>query len=187
MGNRLSKIYTRTGDSGETGLGMQGRIGKDSLRIAAIGDIDELNSTLGWLAVVLPDDDPERSMLSQIQHDLFDLGGELAMPGYELLDDALITDLESHIDRLNADLLPLKNFILPGGDEAAARCHMARAGCRRAERTMVAFNRAESTGHDLAQQYLNRLSDLLFVFSRHLARRDGQQEVLWQSRHKRDV
>lgn len=185
MGHRLSKIYTRTGDKGETGLGMQGRIGKDSLRIAAIGDIDELNSGIGWLMVALAGKESDLAMLSQIQHDLFDLGGELAMPGYELLEDRLITELEGYIDRLNEPLPPLKNFILPGGNEAAARCHLARSVCRRAERTMVAFNRAEEKGHVLAQQYLNRLSDLLFVYARHLAREDGQEEVLWQSRHKK--
>ncbi|GGX59703.1 cob(I)yrinic acid a,c-diamide adenosyltransferase [Saccharospirillum salsuginis] len=186
MGHRLSKIYTRTGDKGETGLGMQGRIGKDSLRIAAIGDIDELNSIIGWLMIAVADEASDQAMLSQIQHDLFDLGGELAMPGYELLEEALVSDLETHIDRLNEALPPLKNFILPGGNEAAARCHMARSVCRRAERTMVSFNNAEPKGHVLAQQYLNRLSDLLFVYARHLARKDGQQEVLWQSRHKKE-
>lgn len=186
MGNRLSKIYTRTGDAGDTGLGMQGRTNKDGLRIAAIGDIDELNCQVGWLMVSLEKDHPDRPMLSQIQHDLFDLGGELAMPGYELLDQQLITDLEEHIDRINDPLPPLKNFILPGGNEAAARCHIARSVCRRVERTMVAFNRSEEQGHTLAQTYLNRLSDLLFVFSRKLARVEGYQEVLWQSRHKRE-
>lgn len=186
MGNRLSKIYTRTGDSGETGLGMQERIGKDSARIAAIGDIDELNSSLGWLMVALGDEHGEYAMLSQIQHDLFDLGGELAMPGYELLDEQLVQDLEQHIDRINEPLPPLKNFILPGGNEAAARCHLVRSICRRAERSLVAFNREEATGHSLAQQYLNRLSDLMFVFARKLARSEGCNEVLWQSRHKRE-
>lgn len=186
MGHRLSKIYTRTGDAGDTGLGMKGRVNKDSLRIAAIGDIDELNCQIGWLMVALEDDSPERPMLSQIQHDLFDLGGELAMPGYELLEEALISDLEDHIDRINEPLPPLKNFILPGGNEAAARCHIARSVCRRVERTMVAFNRSDEKPHRLAQQYLNRLSDLLFVFSRQLARVNGYQEVLWQSRHKKE-
>ncbi|MHA7879256.1 MAG: cob(I)yrinic acid a,c-diamide adenosyltransferase [Saccharospirillum sp.] len=186
MGNRLSKIYTRTGDAGDTGLGMQERIGKDSLRIAAIGDIDELNSSLGWLMVVLGPEHPEYAMLSQIQHDLFDLGGELAMPGYELLEPQLIQDLEDHIDRINDPLPPLKDFILPGGNEAAARCHLVRTVCRRAERSVVAFNRQETQGHPLAQHYLNRLSDLMFVFARQLARADGCGEVLWQSRLKRE-
>ncbi|WP_028672652.1 cob(I)yrinic acid a,c-diamide adenosyltransferase [Saccharospirillum impatiens] len=185
MGNRLSKIYTRTGDAGDTGLGMDGRVPKDSGRIASMGDIDELNSLVGFLMVSLGDHHSEYGMLSQIQHDLFDLGGELAMPGYELLDAALISDLEDHIDRINEHLPPLKNFILPGGNEAASRCHLARATCRRAERTLVAFNRQESKGHLLAQQYLNRLSDLFFVLARQLARADGSQEVLWQSRHRK--
>ncbi|MEX0623738.1 cob(I)yrinic acid a,c-diamide adenosyltransferase [Saccharospirillum sp.] len=184
MGNRLSKIYTRTGDAGDTGLGMQGRVAKDSGRIASMGDIDELNSLVGFLMVCLGDHHSEYRMLSQIQHDLFDLGGELAMPGYELLEATLISDLEDHIDRINEHLPPLKNFILPGGNEAASRCHLARAACRRAERTMVAFNRQEPEGHLLAQQYLNRLSDLFFVLARQLARADGSQEVLWQSRHR---
>lgn len=185
MGNRLSKIYTRTGDTGDTGLGMEGRIPKDNGRIAAMGDIDELNSLVGFLMVSLGDDHHEYPMLSQIQHDLFDLGGELAMPGYELLDAALIGELERHIDRINEPLPPLKNFILPGGNEAASRCHLARATCRRAERTLVAFNRQETNGHGLAQQYLNRLSDLFFVLARQLARADGANEVLWQSRHRK--
>lgn len=185
MANRLTKIYTRTGDNGETGLGLSQRIGKDSLRITAIGDIDELNSTMALLRQAIPADHDDQPRLSQIQHDLFDLGGELAMPGHELLDAVLIAELEADIDRINAALPPLENFILPGGTEAAARCHLARTVCRRAERALVAFNRSEQPGHALAQQYLNRLSDWLFVFSRQLARADGGQEVLWQSRHRR--
>jgi cob(I)alamin adenosyltransferase len=185
MGNRLSKIYTRTGDAGETGLGMQERIPKDNGRIASMGDIDELNCLVGYLMVSLGDGHTDYAMLSQIQHDLFDLGGELAMPGYELLDKSLIAELEDHIDRINDPLPPLKNFILPGGNEAASRCHLARATCRRAERTLVAFNRQETKGHILAQQYLNRLSDLFFVLARQLARADGSAEVLWQTRHRK--
>lgn len=185
MGHRLSKIYTRTGDDGDTGLGVSQRIGKDSLRIAAIGDIDELNANIGFLIAALPGHHPDQNRLSQIQHDLFDLGGELAMPGHELLDRLLIDELEADIDRLNADLPPLKEFILPGGTEAAARTHLARTVCRRAERSLVAFNRSEQPGHAVAQQYLNRLSDWLFVFSRQLARSGGGSEVLWQSRHRR--
>ncbi|WP_108125583.1 cob(I)yrinic acid a,c-diamide adenosyltransferase [Saccharospirillum mangrovi] len=185
MGNRLSKIYTRTGDDGDTGLGLAQRIGKDSLRIAAIGDIDELNANIGFLVQALPAAHNDQPRLSQIQHDLFDLGGELAMPGHELLDAILVEQLETDIDRINANLPPLKDFILPGGSEAAARCHLARTVCRRAERSLVAFNRSEQPGHVLAQQYLNRLSDWLFVFSRQLARADGGAEVLWQSRHRR--
>lgn len=185
MANRLSKIYTRTGDGGDTGLGLSMRVGKDSPRIAAIGDIDELNSTLGWLRQALDAEHPDQPRLSQLQHDLFDLGGELAMPGHELLDEVLVSELEADIDRFNADLPPLKNFILPGGNEAAARCHLARSVCRRAERSLVAFNRHEQPGHRLAAHYLNRLSDWLFVFSRRLARADGGAEVLWQSRHRR--
>lgn len=185
MGHRLTRIYTRTGDAGDTGLGISERIGKDSPRIAAIGDIDELNAYIGFLVQALPADHSDQARLSQIQHDLFDLGGELAMPGHELLDAILIEQLEADIDRINAELPPLENFILPGGSEAAARCHLARTVCRRAERSLVAFNRAEQPGHILAQRYLNRLSDWLFVCSRQLARADGGAEVLWQSRHRR--
>ena len=186
MGNRLSKIYTKTGDNGTTGLGVNERIAKDSLRIHAIGDTDELNSVIGFCIEALPEHSELATELRQVQHDLFDLGGELAMPGYSLVDDSIVTQLENQIDRHNAQLPPLKNFILPGGNEAASRCHMARSTCRRAERTLVTFNQQESQPHLLVQAYLNRLSDYLFVVSRKLAREDGASEVLWQSRHKRE-
>lgn len=186
MGHRLSKIYTKTGDNGTTGLGVNERIAKDSLRIQSIGDIDELNSFMGLLIEAVPKDSPRLSYLKQIQHDLFDLGGELAMPEYTLLDEAIVDQLESEIDTLNADLEPLKNFILPGGNEMAARAHVARSVCRRAERTLVSFNHQESHPHLLAQTYLNRLSDFLFVLSRTLVKDKNDEEVLWQSRHKVD-
>lgn len=185
MGIRLTKIYTRSGDKGETGLGIKGRIAKDSLRIAAIGDIDELNSTLGVLIETLNKDSELITPLRQRQHDLFDLGGELAMPGYELLGGELIDDLEAEIDRLNEALPPLENFILPGGNLPAAQAHVARSVCRRAERTIVSFNREEEKPHLLAQRYLNRLSDYFFVLARCLARQSDGEEILWQSRHKR--
>lgn len=185
MGYRLTKIYTRTGDSGQTGLGINERIDKDSLRISAIGDIDELNSTVGFLIESLPETSDVREQLRLRQHDLFDLGSELAMPGYKLLDENLVKDLEALIDALNEQLPPLENFILPGGSESAARAHMARSICRRAERTIISFNRNEETPHLLAQTYLNRLSDYLFVLSRHLVTAQGGKEVLWQSRNKR--
>ncbi len=184
MGFRLSKIYTKTGDNGTTGLGIRERIEKDSLRIAAIGDIDELNSALGLLIEAIPEQSPRVDELRQLQHDLFDLGGEIAMPGYELLDAAIVDQLEHLIDRDNAELPPLKNFILPGGSEASARCQLVRAICRRAERTIVSFNREEASPHTLAQTYLNRLSDYLFVLARQLQKDSGKGEILWQSRHK---
>lgn len=188
MGYRLSKIYTKTGDKGTTGLGIKGRIAKDSLRIQTIGDIDELNSFVGHLIESISADEIYRDDLRQIQHDLFDLGSELAMPGHSLLDEKIITELEQKLDRDNEALPPLENFILPGGNEMAARAHLCRSICRRAERTCVSFNQQESeeSPHTLAQTYLNRLSDYFFVLGRVLAKLDGCEEILWQSRHKRD-
>ncbi len=183
MGYRLSKIYTRTGDEGSTGLGVKGRIAKDSLRIHTIGEIDELNSTLGLLIESIPSDSQYRLDLRQVQHDLFDLGGELAMPGHDLLDEKIITDLEALIDTYNDTLAPLENFILPGGSEQSARSHVARSICRRAERSCVTFNQQEEHPHLLAQKYLNRLSDFLFVLARKLIDNKREKEVLWQSRH----
>ncbi len=178
MGNRLSKIYTRTGDAGTTGLGDGSRTGKDSLRIAALGDVDELNSTLG---VLLCEPLPEEiaDLLSGIQHDLFDLGGEICIPGANLLGTGQPARLEAVIDRYNATLAPLKDFILPGGCRAAALAHQARTVCRRAERTVVTLGRSETIS-DTGRQYLNRLSDLLFVLARILNREAGRSDVLWQ-------
>lgn len=180
MGNRLSKIYTKTGDDGTTGLGNGDRIAKDALRMQAIGDIDELNCSVGVLIESLPDDGYLK-LLRGIQHDLFDLGGELSIPGFTLIKETHVESLENNLDDLNADLPPLKNFILPGGGIAAAQCHMARAICRRAERSLVSLSKEESINHE-ASHYLNRLSDLFFVLSRKLARSHGQQEILWDSR-----
>ena len=185
MGNRLTKIYTKTGDDGTTGLGVKERIEKDSLRIHAIGDIDELNSTIGLLIESVPADSAHRAHLRQIQHDLFDLGGELAMPGYALLDEQIISELEALIDDYNATLAPLANFILPGGSEPSARAHLARSICRRAERSCVTFNRNQAQPHMLVQKYLNRLSDYLFVLARKLTDQSRENEILWQSRHKK--
>jgi cob(I)alamin adenosyltransferase len=186
MGHRLSKIYTRTGDNGTTGLGDGSRIDKDHPRMQAIGSVDELNSLVGLLSAELADlsaaaDDTDelQPLLTQIQHDLFNLGGELSIPGYAMVKDARVTELEDTLDHLNEQLPPLKNFILPGGSRAAAVCHLARAVCRRAERDMVALSR-DSEINLAGQRYLNRLSDLLFVMSRIVARRNGGQEVLWQ-------
>jgi cob(I)alamin adenosyltransferase len=178
MGNRLSKIVTRTGDAGTTGLGDGSRVAKDSARIEAIGTVDELNSAIGWFAA-LPDlpADVARLLLG-VQHDLFDLGGELAVPGYQALTDAHVAALEKAVEDFNAALPPLKDFILPGGNEAAARCHVARGVARRAERRCWTLIASEGT-QGLAAVYLNRLSDLLFVLARHLARAEGGNEILW--------
>ena len=178
MGNRLSKIYTRTGDDGSTGLGDGSRTGKDSARVNAYGTVDEANSSLGVvLATQLPDD--IRTLLTTVQHQLFDLGGELCIPGHAAIHDADIDALEARLDHYNDDLPALKDFILPGGGEAAARCHVARTVVRRAERETVTLARHDAVRPE-AIRYLNRLSDLLFVLARVLARADGQGEVLWQ-------
>ena len=183
MGNRLSKIYTRTGDDGSTGLGDGSRIAKDSLRVEAYGTVDEANSCIG---LVLAGDMPEdiRMLLTAVQHQLFDLGGELCIPGHAAIDDEDVERLEQHLDRYNDDLPPLKDFILPGGGEAAARCHVARTVVRRAERETVALSRVEAV-RPQAIRYLNRLSDLLFVLSRVLARASGHGEVLWHHERRR--
>ncbi|MGF1528077.1 MAG: cob(I)yrinic acid a,c-diamide adenosyltransferase [Candidatus Competibacterales bacterium] len=181
MGNRLTKIYTRTGDQGTTGLGDGSRIDKNHPRIEVIGDIDELNCTLG---LVLSQSLPEevRECLFDVQHRLFDLGGELSMPGYQAITADDVTVLEQRLDAFNEALPPLKEFILPGGSPAAAFCHLARATCRRAERRTVALAKEEPLSKDL-QRYINRLSDLLFVICRVVSRHEGGSEVLW--RHDR--
>jgi cob(I)alamin adenosyltransferase len=181
MGNRLSKIYTRTGDRGDTGLGDGSRVNKDSLRVEAFGSVDELNSHIGLLTAQAALPAAVRVTLMEVQHELFDLGGELCIPGHSAIGDAQVTRLEQALDALNADLPPLKEFILPGGNIAAATAHVARAVCRRAERRVVSLARSETVNAP-ALAYLNRLSDLLFVVARVLARADGG-EVLW--RHER--
>jgi cob(I)alamin adenosyltransferase len=181
MGNRLSKITTRTGDAGETGLGDGSRVAKDSARIHALGDIDELNSCLGLLLVEKMPAAARRAML-QVQHDLFDLGGEVSIPGHAMITAAQVERLEALTQAYNAKLKPLKEFILPGGTRAAAVAHLARAACRRAERSLVALGRTEAVGAR-ARQYLNRLSDLLFVLGRTLNRAGRRGDVLWK--HKR--
>jgi cob(I)alamin adenosyltransferase len=183
MGNRLSKIYTRTGDKGTTGLGDGSRVDKDSLRVEAYGTVDELNSTIGLLlASELPVD--IRACLTRVQHELFDLGGELCIPGTVLIPDAYVTDLENDLDAFNADLPPLKDFILPGGTEAAARCHLARTVARRAERQVISLARAEKV-NEASIRFLNRLSDLLFVVARVLSRAEGGSEIIWMHGDKR--
>jgi cob(I)alamin adenosyltransferase len=178
MGNRLTKIYTRTGDDGSTGLGDGARVPKDSLRVEAYGTVDETNSALGMVLSNLELPPQIRRCLTEIQHDLFDLGGELCIPGHVMITAAHVGRLEQELDGLNEGLPPLKEFILPGGGQAAAACHLARAICRRAERRCWSLAHAESVSPD-ALKYLNRLSDLLFVAARVLARGSGG-EVVWR-------
>ena len=177
MGNRLTRIYTRTGDAGDTGLGDGSRVAKDHLRVEAYGTVDELNSVIGLvLATAAPG--PVADCLTRVQHELFDLGGELCLPGNALIPASYVADLERDLDAFNGDLPPLKDFILPGGSEAAARCHLARTVCRRAERRLVSLAGEEDV-NAVSVKYLNRLSDLLFVVARTLARADGGREVTW--------
>ncbi|WP_034299949.1 cob(I)yrinic acid a,c-diamide adenosyltransferase [Herbaspirillum sp. RV1423] len=178
MGNRLSKIATRTGDDGSTGLGDGSRTAKDAPRIHALGEVDELNAHIGLL---LCEDLPAslRTELLEIQHDLFDLGGELCIPGYSLIAEAQVERLDQLLEKYNADLPPLKEFILPGGSRAAAQMHVCRTVCRRAERAVVSLAHTEAVNRQ-PLQYLNRLSDLCFVLSRVLNRYVGDSDVLWQ-------
>ena len=178
MGNRLSKIYTRTGDDGSTGLGDGSRTGKDSARVNAYGTVDEANSSIG-VVLATPVPDEIRVLLTRVQHQLFDLGGELCIPGHAAITGQDVDALEQQLDHFNEHLPPLKDFILPAGGEAAARCHLARTIVRRAERETVTLARHDAVRPE-AIRYLNRLSDLLFVLARVLARADGQGEVLWQ-------
>lgn len=178
MGNRLSKIYTRTGDDGTTGLGDGSRVGKDSARVDAYGTVDEANSTIGVVLAATNVPEDIRALLTTVQHQMFDLGGELCIPGHAAITDADVDALEAQLDRYNEPLPALKDFILPAGGEAAARCHLARTIVRRAERETVALSRQEAVRPE-AIRYLNRLSDLLFVLARVLARVDGHGEVLW--------
>ncbi len=178
MGKRLTRIYTRTGDQGTTGLGDGSRVAKDALRVEAYGTVDELNSIIGLLRAQSPPA-PMDGWLGEIQHRLFDLGGELCIPGHTLITDAHVTALEIWLDQLNDALEPLADFILPGGSPAAAVCHLARTVCRRAERRVVTLQ-AQEPVNGPALRYLNRLSDLLFVMSRSLNRAAGLPDVLWQ-------
>ena len=180
MGNRLSQIATRTGDDGTTGLADGTRVSKDHLRIAAMGDVDELNSSIGVL-LTMEVSDSIRSDLAAIQNDLFDLGGELAIPGYSMISDKQVARLDARLATYNADLPRLAEFILPGGSAAAAYAHVSRTVCRRAERSLVALGKHE-TINDGPRHYLNRLSDLLFVLARVLNRESGGTDVQWQQR-----
>ena len=178
MGHRLSKIATRTGDDGTTGLGDGNRVRKDDARVAAMGDVDELNSHIGVLLTEpLPPDVNEA--LTAIQHDLFDLGGEICIPGHTVIGEAHLARLDGWLERYNADLPALKEFILPGGTRAASLAHVCRTVCRRAERAIVTLG-AEQALADAPRRYLNRLSDLLFVLARVRNREGGGSDVLWQ-------
>jgi cob(I)alamin adenosyltransferase len=179
MGHRLGKIYTRTGDDGETGLADGRRVPKHDSRVEAFGDVDETNSVLGLLLAELGSDDVLRGVLTRIQHDLFEIGAELSLPGYRGIGPADVERLEAALDALNDSLPPLKDFVLPGGSHAAAVCHVARAVCRRAERSAWRLAAETELNAELLC-YMNRLSDLLFVAARTLARRDGGSETLWE-------
>ena len=179
MGHRLSKIYTRTGDDGTTGLANGERIDKADPRVDAFGNVDETNSALGLLLAEREVPPQIRASLSRIQHELFEIGAELSLPGHRRIMSAHVSELERDLDELNAALPPLKEFVLPGGTRAAATCHIARTICRRAERSAWAANKLAALNPD-ALRYLNRLSDLLFVMARYLARQNGGQEILWQ-------
>ena len=185
MGNRLSKIYTRTGDAGTTGLGDGTRVAKEHARVEAYGTVDEANSSIGVLLAVpaLPED--IAATLTDVQHDLFDRGGELCMPGYRAITDDYVTRLETTLDRFNDTLPPLKEFILPGGGPAAAACHLARTIVRRAERRVWALARLEDVAPQVPR-YLNRLSDRLFVLARVLARHESGVDILWRHDRRRE-
>ena len=178
MGKRLSKIYTRTGDDGTTGLGDGTRVAKDSLRVDAYGTVDEANSVIGVVLACTSVPENIAALLTEVQHDLFELGGELCIPGHSAITDEFVTRLESELDDLNKDLPSLKEFILPGGGEAAAACHLARTIVRRAERGVTTLAVKETVRPEVLR-YLNRLSDLLFVIARVLSRLENGQEVLW--------
>ena len=183
MGNRLSKLYTRTGDDGTSGLSGGIRVAKNHERMTAMGTVDELNSVLGLLISKLTnsqlDDNTLEMMFIEIQHDLFNIGGEISMPGHSFIKDEKITGLEEKIDAFNEQVTPLKEFILPGGSEAASVCHMARSIARRAERDVISLHQIEDVPAQ-TRQYLNRLSDLLFVAARIINQQLGQSDVLWK-------
>jgi cob(I)alamin adenosyltransferase len=179
MGNRLSKIYTRTGDDGSTGLGDGSRVPKESLRVEAYGTVDEANSAIGVVLSIATLPAAVTRCLTDVQHDLFDLGGELCIPGHRMIHASHVERLEQELDGFNQSLPPLKEFILPGGGPAASACHVARTVCRRAERRCWSLARAEDVAPETLR-YLNRLSDLLFVLARVLARHENGSEVFWR-------
>ena len=177
MGNRLRKIYTKTGDDGTTGLGDGSRVAKNATRVEAYGTVDEANSAIG-IILTFSTTDFIFKCLTNVQHDLFELGGELCIPGHVAIKDSFVKKLENDLDHLNKDLPPLKDFILPGGGPSAAACHLARTIVRRAERRVLTLKDKEPVRSEVVS-YLNRLSDLLFVIARVLARIDNGKEVLW--------
>ena len=183
MAHRLSKITTRTGDAGDTGLGDGSRVSKDHPRVRVLGELDELNSAIG---VLLAEELPAEvtGLLGEVQHDLFDLGGELSIPGHAMLGEAQISRLDAAIEQWNAELPPLKEFILPGGTRAAALAHLARTVCRRAERSVVALGEREKVS-EAARRYLNRLSDVLFIAGRRLNRHASRDDVQWHHERKK--
>ncbi|HQT81647.1 MAG: ATP:cob(I)alamin adenosyltransferase [Ferrovum sp. 37-45-19] len=184
MGNRLTRLYTKTGDAGTTGLGDGSRVDKDHFRVEVMGDIDELNSILGIL-LSYPIDQNIQNELTQIQHDLFDLGAEMCIPGHLVITEKRVAELEERLDSYNANLSALKEFILPGGNQAAAICHHARTVCRRAERRIVSLSHHEMISA-YAMQYINRLSDYLFVIAREINRLSNTPDVLWRSLKTKD-
>jgi cob(I)alamin adenosyltransferase len=183
MGNRLTKIYTRTGDQGTTGLGDGSRRSKNDPRVHCMGEVDELNACLG-LALSLLDDGPVQQVLFAVQHDLFDIGAELAQPGKIMLDDDYVKSVESKADEFNAGLEPLREFILPGGSQAVAAIHLARTVCRRVERSLVRLAESEDV-NPVTSRYINRLSDLLFIIGRAQSQTEDGGEVYWNSKYSR--
>lgn len=183
MGNRLSKLYTRTGDDGTSGLSGGIRIAKNHERMNAMGSVDELNSMIGLLICKLDsaklDDNSLQALFTEVQHDLFNIGGEISMPGHAFINAEKVTGLERKIDEFNESVKPLKEFILPGGSEAASVCHLARSIARRSERDVITLHQVEEVP-DTTRQYLNRLSDLLFVAARIINQRLGQPDVMWK-------
>jgi cob(I)alamin adenosyltransferase len=182
MGNRLSKIYTRTGDDGTTGLGNGSRIEKDSLRVEAMGQVDHLNAFVGTILCQADVPPHVAEVLAGVQHELFDLGAELCIPGSVFITDAHVDRLEQQLDEINKNLGALENFILPGGTPAAAQAHLARTACRNAERVVLALSRQDETVNSALRRYLNRLSDFLFVVARELNRCAGRPDVMWMQR-----
>lgn len=182
MGKRLSKIYTRTGDAGETGLGDGNRAAKDAPRVEAMGDIDELNSWVGLLVEEMknvPELDDLADFLRQTQHRIFDLGGEVSIPTFRLIEARHVDAIERKLDEMNSELAPLENFILPGGSRLIASLHLTRAVCRRAERGLVHLSRDEDVNPE-GLKFINRLSDFLFVAARHCAHVSDIAEVMWE-------
>lgn len=182
MSYRLSKIYTKTGDDGTTSIAPKERLPKDHARIELMGTLDELNSALG-LTIAFEHAEEIKTLLRSIQQDLFNLGGELCPPFNVVIKDSHVSQLENLIDEWNAELPPLTEFILPGGNPASAACHLARTICRRAERCAVTLYNAEKFNPEILR-YLNRLSDLLFVLARNISRETKSEEILWEHKRK---